>query len=156
MKRAFIILMIVFLTGCNTRSKKVIASVLKNYKDFEHQIEYFQSDDYRTPHLILYRGEMERSEYDNIIKNPDYVPNCIEFHGFGYDNMKENSYPFDLSEVVWWQSVYNLEPDFVGHYSKEMNKFTDCKTSREYKYAYKFLDGYCYLIIENTLQIRKK
>ncbi|RZS99731.1 hypothetical protein [Aquimarina brevivitae] len=156
MRGILLFIMLIFLLSCNNRPNKILSKVFENYKDYNFQNKFFESNDYVTPLLIIYKAEMTKDEYYKLINSPKYVPNCNTFKGCRYENMKANSFPFNLSEVNWWQPVYNLNPDFVGHYNAKMDQFTDCETSREYKFAYKFLNGYCYLIIENTLENRRR
>lgn len=146
----FTISCIIFLLGCDNKSNEVLAEVFPNYENYEYQKKYFNSSQWVQPHTILYRGKMNKDDYEKVISNPSYIENCIEFKG-QYESMQEYGYPFKISEVDWWQAIYNKKSDFVGHYDHSLKKFTDCETSREYRYAFAYKEGFCYLIIDNTL-----
>lgn len=94
---------------------------------------------------------MTRGQYDELISQDRFIENCPEFHGANYENMKENNYPFKVSSVNWWKMIYSAPPDFVGHYSCDLSKFTSCIESRQFKYAFSYSEGFCYLIIERAL-----
>ncbi len=148
-------LILVFGAGCNgTHTFEVLAGVFPEYEQFEHKKEYFLSRTYVDPHLILYKGRMGYQSYKKIIENSILVPNCKELRGLHYEKMSDIIFPFALESIEWWSPIINSHADFVGHYDRKLGKYTKCEESIQYRYAFAYKDGYCYLIIENTLQTR--
>lgn len=153
MRRYIIIsLLLLFFSSCmNKDSAEILSSVFPQFAEYEHKTEFFTSNMYVSPHLILYRGKMSEEDYGDFINNSNYIPNCKEYKGYTYENMRENSFPFDITDVGWWQDIYLSKPDFTGHYDNDLKKFTSCQESRQYKFAFAYKEGYCYLVIENTV-----
>ena len=138
--------------SCDPEPEKILENVLESYATYEHDYKKFRSRDWVSPLIVLYRAQMDKEEYSSIISNSRYIRNdCLWKKGYNYENLRENAYPFEIYKVEWWLPVYDAVPDFVGHYNHGLQKFTTCEESREYKYAFYYSEGYCYLIIENTL-----
>ena len=128
----------------------LLIKVFPEFYKYSYEFKEFKTWKYKDPHIILYRGEMDANKYKEIINSDRYIRNCIEWRGLTYENMRDNRYPFSVRDIDWWKPVYNSKPDLVGHYDSYSNKFTNCKESRQYKYAFAYLNGYCYLIIESN------
>lgn len=153
--RYLLLLILVVFSSCARESngKKFVNEIVPDYELKIYKEEIFSEVLDKKADLLLYRFEMDTLEFVKILSNENMIPNCVNYGGYSYENMKENAYPFSISDVDWWKPIYFDVPDFVGHFSSVESKFTSCFESREYKYAMLYESGYCYLIIENNMGI---
>lgn len=144
-------LLVSTIVSCNNDSHDILEHILPSFESYDYDVEIFKSRDWVQPHLIVYKARMPFDHFNNdVFNNCDRVPGCFEFRG-RYETMVPIAYPFDITDISWWQPMNRLDNDFVGHFDYDLKKFTGCIESRQYRYAFKYLNGYCYLIIENTL-----
>ena len=138
------------LVSCKSDSKMVLKEVFPNFETYETEIKIYKNYEFANLELLVLRAEMKEQEYKNIIDDDRFQKICEYQSGPFYENMKETQIIFNLVDLEWWKPVYHKTPELMSHYNMDLKKFTKCNEKTQFRFAFSYHDGYCYLLIEKV------